>query len=149
YPPRPAADAHLHHRPTTRPGARVPHARLERDGVPISTLDLVDELGFTLFTGPGGDRWAGVAAEVAARTGVPIAVHVIGRGTGGPADPYGEWAELREVDCDGCVLVRPDRHVAWRHPCFDATAPEALRAVMEQVLARGPVPVPRQPGAPT
>jgi 2,4-dichlorophenol 6-monooxygenase len=75
---------------------------------------------------------------------VPITVHAIGRGTGGPADPYGEWAELREVDCDGCVLVRPDRHVAWRYPCFDAGAPAALRVAMDQVLARGPVRVPHQ-----
>jgi 2,4-dichlorophenol 6-monooxygenase len=44
-------DAHLHYQPTTRPGARVPHARLERDGVPLSTLDLVDGLGFALLTG--------------------------------------------------------------------------------------------------
>jgi 2,4-dichlorophenol 6-monooxygenase len=146
--PAPAPDAHLHYRPTSRPGARVPHARLERDATAISTLDLVEGLGFALLTGPGGQPWVQAAADVAARTGVPIAVHAIGRGTGGPADPYGEWEERREVDCDGCVLVRPDRHVAWRHPRFDATAPDALRAAMDQILASTPDPStsdPRQP----
>ena len=134
--PQPASDAHLHYRPTTRPGARVPHARLERDGVPISTLDLVDGLGFTLLTGPGGQHWTQAAAEVSSRLGVPISVHLVGRRTGGLADPYLEWAELREVDSDGCVLVRPDRHVAWRSTRFDASAARELGAVLEQILAR-------------
>ena len=65
-------------------------------------------------------------------------MHLIGRSTGGPADPYGEWEQRREVGCDGCVLVRPDRHVAWRYPSFDASAADALRAALEQVLAVGP-----------
>ncbi len=134
--PVPESDATLTYRATTRPGARVPHARLERDGVPLSTLDLVDGLGFALLTGPGGQRWAAVAAEVGARLDVPISVQVIGRGTGGPADPYGDWAAVREVECDGCVLVRPDRHVAWRYPRFDAAGAAELGVVMERVLAR-------------
>ncbi|MFD7446631.1 FAD-dependent monooxygenase [Streptomyces sp. NPDC059909] len=146
--PKPAADAHLHYRATTRPGARVPHARLELDGIPVSTLDLVDGLGFTLLTGPGGELWAEAAAEVATRTGVPVTVHVIGRGTGGPADPYGEWEQLREVDCDGCVLVRPDRHVAWRYQRFDALGADALGAVMDQVLDRDPSTHPVAPPEP-
>lgn len=134
--PEPPPDAHLHHRPTSRPGARVPHARLELDGRPISSLDLVDGLGFALLTGAGGQPWVPVAAEVASATGIPITVHVIGRGTGGPADPYGEWAECSEVECDGCILVRPDRHVAWRYQSFDAAGADALLAVMDRVLAR-------------
>jgi 2,4-dichlorophenol 6-monooxygenase len=74
------------------------------------------------------------AADVQAQTGVPITVHAIGRGTGGPIDPYEEWAERREVDSNGCVLVRPDRHVAWRYSGFDESGPDALRAAMEHVL---------------
>ena len=136
-PPDPTPEDHLYYQATSRPGARVPHARLELDGVTISTLDLVNGLGFALLTGSGGQPWIEAAADVAARTGVPIAVHLIGRGTGGPADPYGEWEQRREVDCDGCILVRPDRHVAWRYPSFDASAGDALRAAVEQVLAIG------------
>ena len=34
--PEPAPDADLYYRPTSRPGARVPHARLELDGRAIS-----------------------------------------------------------------------------------------------------------------
>jgi 2,4-dichlorophenol 6-monooxygenase len=133
--PEPSFDTALHYEPTSRPGARVPHARLEIDGVSVSTLDLVDGLGFALLTGPGGQLWAEAAESAASRTGVPISVHVIGRGTGGPTDPYGEWAELREVDSDGCVLVRPDRHVAWRYPTYDAAGRDALQQVMDRILA--------------
>lgn len=139
-PPRPVeADATLHYRATTRPGARVPHARLERDAASVSTLDLVDGLGFTLLTGPGGQPWLEAAAETSSRFGVPITVHVVGRGSG-LADPYGEWAAVREVESDGCVLVRPDRHVAWRHPRIDAAATRTLGTAMECILARSDAP---------
>jgi 2,4-dichlorophenol 6-monooxygenase len=143
-PPAPESDATLHYRATTTPGARLPHARLERDTEPISTLDLVDGLGFGLLTGPGGQRWAHAAAEVSSQLDIPITVHVIGGGGAELADPYGEWAAVREVESDGCVLVRPDRHVAWRCPRIDATATGKLDETMRRILARplGPATTP-------
>jgi 2,4-dichlorophenol 6-monooxygenase len=131
--PTPARDPQLYYQPTTRPGARVPHARLERDGVPVSSLDLVDDLGFALLTGVGGEAWARPAAEVSARAGVPVRVHVIG-GREGVTDPYGEWACLREVETTGCVLVRPDRHVAWRSTRYTPDSARQLPAAIEQAL---------------
>src|ERR1700722_7959429 len=133
--PIPARDPQLYYQATTRPGARVPHARLERDGVPLSSLDLVDDLSFALLTGVGGEAWADAAAEAAARAGVPVAVHVIG-GRDGVTDPYGEWASLREVETTGCVLVRPDRHVAWRSARYTLDGARELPAVIEQALGR-------------
>jgi 2,4-dichlorophenol 6-monooxygenase len=123
----------LYYQPTTRPGARVPHARLERDGVPVSSLDLVDDLSFTLLTGPGGEAWHGPAAATSARTGIPLRVHAIG-GPDGVTDPYREWASLREVETTGCVLVRPDRHVAWRSMRYTPDSARQLPAVLEQAL---------------
>jgi 2,4-dichlorophenol 6-monooxygenase len=131
--PTPSRDPQLYYQPTTRPGARVPHARLERDGVPVSSLDLVDDLSFALLTGVGGQAWSGAAAEAAARTGVPVRVHVIG-GQDGVTDPYGEWASRREVETTGCVLVRPDRHVAWRAARYTPDSARQLPAVLEQAL---------------
>jgi 2,4-dichlorophenol 6-monooxygenase len=131
--PIPARDPQLYYQPTTRPGARVPHARLEQDGVPVSSLDLVDDLGFALLTGPGGEEWRNPAAEISARTGVPVRVQVIG-GRDGVTDPYGEWASLREVETTGCVLVRPDRHVAWRSTRHTPDSAQQLSAVLEQAL---------------
>ncbi len=132
-PKTPARDPQLYYQPTTRPGARVPHARLEQDGVPVSSLDLVDDLGFALLTGVGGEAWAQAAAEISARAGVTVRVHVIG-GRAGVTDPYGEWASLREVETTGCVLVRPDRHVAWRSMRFSTDSTQRLPAVVEQAL---------------
>jgi 2,4-dichlorophenol 6-monooxygenase len=132
-PKTPARDPQLYYQPTTRPGARVPHARLEHHGVPVSSLDLVDDLGFSLLTGVGGEAWARPAAEVSARIGVPVRVHVIG-GREGVTDPYSEWASLREVETAGCVLVRPDRHVAWRSTRYTPDSARQLPAVIEQAL---------------
>jgi 2,4-dichlorophenol 6-monooxygenase len=133
--PTPARDPQLYYQPTTRPGARVPHARLEQDGVPVSSLDLVDNLGFALLTGPGGEAWNRPAAEISARAGVPVRVHAIG-GREGVTDPYGEWAALREVETTGCILVRPDRHVAWRSMRYTPDSAKQLPAVIEQALGR-------------
>jgi 2,4-dichlorophenol 6-monooxygenase len=131
--PVPARDPQLYYQPTTRPGARVPHARLEHHGVPVSSLDLVDDLGFALLTGPGGEAWGQPAADISARVGVPVRVHVIG-GREAVTDPYGEWAALREVETTGCVLVRPDRHVAWRSARYTPDRARQLPAVLEQAL---------------
>jgi 2,4-dichlorophenol 6-monooxygenase len=131
--PTPARDPQLYYHPTTRPGARVPHARLEQDGVPVSTLDLPDDLGFALLTGPGGQPWAQTAAEISARTGVTVRVHVIG-GRDGVTDPYGEWAAQRETETTGCVLLRPDRHVAWRSTRYTPDNARQLPAVIDQAL---------------
>ncbi|HXL89934.1 MAG TPA: FAD-dependent monooxygenase [Streptosporangiaceae bacterium] len=132
--PAPARDPQLYYQPTTRPGARVPHARLEQNGIPVSSLDLVDDLGFALLTGTGGEAWAGPAAEASERTGVPIRVHVIG-GRDGLTDPYGEWAAVRDVETTGCVLVRPDRHVTWRSIRHSPESARQLPVVIGQALA--------------
>jgi len=126
-PPAPR-DPQLYYTATTRPGARVPHARLERDGHGLSTLDLPDGLRFALLTGPGGEAWAEAAA------GLAIDVHVIG--AGGLLDPYGEWASVREIGTTGCVLVRPDRHIAWRSDALPPDPAAALTDVLQQVLGR-------------
>jgi 2,4-dichlorophenol 6-monooxygenase len=133
--PAPERDPQLYYQATTRPGARVPHARLELGGTPVSSLDLVDDLGFALLTGAGGEAWAPVAAEASAQTGVPVRVHVIG-GREGVTDPYGEWAARREVETTGCVLVRPDRHVAWRSPRHTPDSARQLTAVIKQALGQ-------------
>jgi 2,4-dichlorophenol 6-monooxygenase len=113
----------------------VPHALLERDGEALSTLDLVDGLGFALLTGCGGEQWAAAAAAVSEEAGVRVDVHVIG-GPGGLLDPYGEWSARREVETTGCVLVRPDRHVAWRARRIEEGSTAELLAAVRQAVGR-------------
>jgi 2-polyprenyl-6-methoxyphenol hydroxylase-like FAD-dependent oxidoreductase len=109
----PAPHSIMDYRPTTRPGARAPHAWLP-DG--RSTLDLYGR-GFTLVR-VGKEPPDTSAFEAAfAERGVPVSVGAID-------DPkIGELYERR------LVLVRPDGHVAWRG---DAPSIEPL-AVVDRV----------------
>jgi 2,4-dichlorophenol 6-monooxygenase len=132
-PAPPERDPVLYYTPTTRPGARVPHARLERDGQPLSSLDLIDPKGFTLLTGVGGHSWHTSADLIAGRVRTPITVHVIGD-RGGLYDPYGDWATRCEIDTTGCVLVRPDGHVAYRCPTTSPDAPQQLSDAIHRTL---------------
>jgi 2,4-dichlorophenol 6-monooxygenase len=73
---------------------------------------------------------------VSAQLGLDLPVVLIGPGQ--PyEDPYGTWADLREIADDGVILARPDLYVAYRvisaPPSADqATAQlnRALRAVL-------------------
>ena len=96
--------------PITRPGARLPHAVLERDGVRIGTQDLVPPGGFTLFCSRA--EWRSAAAGAAAQAGVRIEVVVIDA-RAEYRDVAGTWARLRQVGAAGAVPVRPDARVAW------------------------------------
>ena len=82
---------------------------------------------------PRGDTssWNFVLGDSA---GHEIDVHVIGPRQA-YADHAGEWAVVKEISDTGCLVVRPDHHVAWRR--FDlATDPAAeLRRAMRTVLA--------------
>jgi hypothetical protein len=51
-------------------------------------------------------------------------------------DVYSDWARRREVEEDGCVLVRPDRFVAWRAMEMVEGCEEKLLMVMKHVLGR-------------
>ncbi len=84
---------------STRPGQRLPHAPIEREGATGSTLDLVDPSGFVLLVGSDHSAWDGAPVPV-------VEVH-------GADDT---WSTIRGIADDGAILVRPDGHVAWRSP---------------------------------
>lgn len=129
-------DAELHYQPTTWPGARIPHAWVyDHDGRKHSTLDLVGRGQFTILTGINGEPWADAAAMVGNELGLDIRAHVIGPRRD-IIDHHGDWARAREVNEAGCVLVRPDQHVAWRAEDM-ADNPEAeLTRVLNALLHR-------------
>lgn len=129
-------DAELHYQPTTWPGARLPHAWLfDRNGARHSTLDLVGKGRFTLLTGLSGEAWASAAQKVAKALGVELAVHVIGPRRD-IVDHHGDWARAREVGEGGCVLVRPDQHVAWRAEELSDNPEADLTRVLAAILHR-------------
>jgi len=131
-------DRELYYHPTTWPGARLPHAWLGQNGRQVSTLDLVGKGHFSLLTGIGGGAWKQAAEKLAQETGVPVRVFVIGPGQA-YEDLFGDWATIRGVAEDGCVLVRPDMHVAWR--AQDSSRLDSLGDAFRAVLGRaGSVP---------
>lgn len=127
-------DKELYYHPTTHPGASLPHVWLEHGTEKVSTLDLVGRGRFTLLVGIGGRRWIEAARAVSAEIGVEIATASIGLRL--PYDDVlGEWTRRREVEDDGCILVRPDRFVAWRSPGAVESPGQTLAEVMKEVLA--------------
>ena len=128
-------DPELYYHATTWPGARLPHCWLGDKGRQASTHDLAGKGGFTLLTGVTGRPWVEAAHKAAAELGIDVRAYVIGP-KADYADLYDDWARLREVAEDGCVLVRPDAHIAWRsHDGADDPAAELTQA-LRSVLAR-------------
>lgn len=120
--------------PTTRPGHRLPHAWLETDGSRISTHDLAGNDGrFVLITGSEGQPWAAAAAKASTKFGIDITVAVIG---GNHHDADGQWAQVREIDDGGAILVRPDNYVAWRSMSSADDAADILVNAVGTVLHR-------------
>jgi 2,4-dichlorophenol 6-monooxygenase len=129
-------DPELHYQPTTWPGARLPHAWVyDEDGKRHSTLDLAGKGRFTLFTGISGEGWVEAAKTVGDALGVPVEVHVIGPRRNW-VDHHGDWATSRETEESGCVLVRPDHHVAWRANTFPEDPAGELMRALSSVLDR-------------
>jgi 2,4-dichlorophenol 6-monooxygenase len=137
--PEPAfeRDRELYYAPTTWPGARLPHVWLVKEGEDtlVSTLDLVGKGRFTVLTGINGRPWAEAAARVGAALGIEVAAHVIGPGET-YFDTFGEWAEIREVEEDGVILVRPDAHVGWRAMRLADDCDGALTGALASILGR-------------
>jgi 2,4-dichlorophenol 6-monooxygenase len=104
-------DRDLYHQPTSRPGAKIPHAWLVGpDGLRISTLDVTGKGLVTVVTGLAGTAWA----DAARRLDLPF-LRVVVTGSPETQDLYCEWQRIREIDEAGALLVRPDGVVAWRN----------------------------------
>jgi FAD binding domain len=108
-----------------RPGSRLPHVWVERDGQQVSTIDLVGS-SFAVLTGSAGAAWAGATDAVANdHPGLSFAAHVIDD----------EAAAACGITESGAVLVRPDGFVAWRSAVGVPDAMAALGDSVRVVLA--------------
>jgi 2,4-dichlorophenol 6-monooxygenase len=127
-------DTELHYVPTTSPGARIPHAWVfDRNGKQHSMLDLCGKGAFTLITGIGGESWVEAAEAAAKKYGVTIRTRVIGPRRDFE-DHGGEWANAREISDSGCILVRPDQHVAFRAMKLSKTPSKELAETFVKIL---------------
>lgn len=126
-------DPDLYAQPSTRPGAKLPHAVLVDDkGNDVSTLDLVGKGAFTLLSGLTGGVWAS-AVESLDKSWLR-SLTVDGPGA---RDVYRTWALVRGIPEGGALLVRPDGVIAWRCEELPASAGDACRrlsAALQAVL---------------
>lgn len=128
-------DPILYYEPTTHPGGYLPHAWVEYRGRRMSTLDIIPHGEFGLLVGIGGSAWGRVAAKVSQEFGVKLGVFDIGYRCS-YNDVLGEWSALREIKDNGAILVRPDRHIAWRCINQPPDSTQALRSAFSQLLSR-------------
>lgn len=129
-------DRELYFQPDTVPGSHLPHVWLQHDGEQVSTLDLVNYAGFTLLTGIGGKAWGDAAQTVATELRVRIKTACLGLRQEFD-DSLGEWMEIRGVSDRGCLLVRPDRFIAWRSEGMPRDPTAELRRAVAALLGRG------------
>jgi 2,4-dichlorophenol 6-monooxygenase len=124
-----------HYRQTSRPGHRLPHCWLSRDGETVSSHDLVGRKGqFALIVRDDGAAWRQVAEDVGRELGLVVIYAQIGR-AGNVYDSEGRWPALSETAPDGCILVRPDNIVAWRSHDMPQDPKKALRGALDVILA--------------
>ncbi len=124
-PPHLADDPVHDYVPSSRPGARLPHAWITRDGDRCSTLDLTTPGRYLVLTSS-----ASCADDVAQSVGdLPLDVILMGRDV---EDPDGAWASVSGLGADGALLIRPDQHVSWRSVDGKGNPAEVLRQLLER-----------------
>lgn len=126
-------DEELYYQPTTHPGAYLPHVWLDHHGTQVSTLDLVPADTWTVITGNDGQAWVDAAEQVSEELGFPIAAVAVGLGLP-HADVYGDWAKRREITDGGCLLVRPDKYIAFRAKDVTDDPAADLRTALTKIL---------------
>jgi len=103
--------------PVTIPGSRLPHANLKKSPIRVkdinserwetSTHALLAYDRFTLITGEGGESWLEAAKTIRERSGIKIKAFLIN-------EEEEAWSKVRQIAANGCIVVRPDGHVAMR-----------------------------------
>ena len=117
-----------------RPGTRAPHARVERQGQRISTLDLFGA-DFVLLTGIEGAAWYEAARSIAPRLGIKLVAYRVGSDASADLrDPESRWQSKAGISASGALLVRPDGLVAWRAVEQVSNAQEEIERIVRCVL---------------
>jgi 2,4-dichlorophenol 6-monooxygenase len=116
-------------------GATLGHTWLSGADV-VSTLDLVPTGGFALLVGPRtADAWSAAVRTALAQLRIDgELLTVISVGTPESGAQWVAPGHYADVTDPGALLVRPDRHVAWR----SSGGPDvtALTGALSTILAR-------------
>ena len=136
--PVPTRDPDLYYEASTVPGSHLPHAWVGDSKRKLAIMDLAPYDCFTLLTGIAGEQWEVCAAAVAKDLGVPLRTVVIGPGRE-VTDLHYDWTRQRGTEESGALLVRPDKHIAWRVMSLPDDPESALRRALTQVLGKDSV----------
>jgi 2,4-dichlorophenol 6-monooxygenase len=134
----PARDAAGHlYLQSARPGHRMPHSWLTRDGRDVATHALIKSGAFLLLAGEHGDPWISAAQALGHTDNVEVNAWLAGPGAE-LDDRDGSWSTLRGHGPDGAILVRPDGHVAYRAIDRVPDPEHELSAALDVALGRAP-----------
>jgi putative polyketide hydroxylase len=96
-----------------QPGTRAAHVVLERQGKPVSTLDLFGS-HFVLLVGPNGQNWLDAARRTIDVLHLPLDVYQVGGDAGDFIDAGNAFCDAYGITSTGAVIVRPDGFIGWR-----------------------------------
>jgi putative polyketide hydroxylase len=120
------------------PGTYAPYLVFEREGKPISTLDLFGS-DFVLLAGPEGERWKEAARSIKDALHLPLDIYQIGGGSENFIDAGHRFCEAYGITRAGAVIIRPDGFIAWRNWAAEKDkqeAEQALRRTFSTILYR-------------
>jgi 2-polyprenyl-6-methoxyphenol hydroxylase-like FAD-dependent oxidoreductase len=116
-----------------RPGSRMPHVWVLKDGERISTIDVLGKW-FVLLAGSQGREWVRAAERVRERIGgIELVAHTVGP-TGDIIDEKRGVEVAAGVSDKGVLLMRPDGYVAWRERRLVDGCEERLEGVLRRIL---------------
>ncbi|WP_416957774.1 FAD-dependent monooxygenase [Nocardioides sp. T5] len=121
--------------PSTRPGAPLPHAYVEREGERFPLVSLVHGGNFLVLAGPQGHDWVDAANKLAAENDLPLVAGTVGIDGADFVDVRFSFLKQREIADDGVLLVRPDRYIAFRSMSAVDDPQATLRDALSTVLA--------------
>ena len=114
------------------PGTHAPHIVLEREGKPISTLDLFGR-EWVLLLGSDGYAWQEAAQRAAERLSLPLNIYTFGSDL---VDVNGSFYAAYGITPAGAVLVRPDGFIAWRSERQEKEPERAIEQALSSLLFR-------------
>ena len=124
--------------PMTRPGHRLPHAWVERDGIVISTHDLVGHgAAFLLITDSYGSDWVSMVEQCASTHNIKISTVQVGTRSNkfsNVVDHDEQWERVKGLKRGGALLVRPDNFVAWRSRSASESGGSELATAMHSLM---------------
>ncbi|KPI40697.1 2,4-dichlorophenol 6-monooxygenase [Cyphellophora attinorum] len=126
-------DPVLHYEPTTHTGAYLPHAWVSYQGKRVSTLDIIPHGLFGLICGIRGKLWRQAAQDVERELGLELPTYSVGYRCEYD-DVFGLWSKRKEMKDDGVLVVRPDRHIAFRSVTMAADPYNVLKSAILHVL---------------